>query len=84
MDRAHAPARLTPAQSAAFRRARELAAELTRLTAAVRAHLAAQGPPEAEPEVEETRLRAGEMREAFNAPRVRSGSGARRAGPRRC
>ncbi len=38
---------LAPAQSAALRRARELAAELAELTAAVRAHLAAQAAAQA-------------------------------------
>ena len=69
---------LTPAQSAALRRARELAAELAELTAAVRAHLAAQAvtPPEPEAE-EETRLKAGDMRDAFKAARLQSGGGPR-------
>jgi hypothetical protein len=53
------PAPLSPAQAAALRRARELAAELTELTASIRAVLRAEGtaaplparfePPVAEP-----------------------------------
>ena len=77
MDHANAPARLTPAQSAALRRARELAAELAELTAAVRAHLADRRPAEAESEIEAAQLKAGDMREAFSAAQARSGTGPR-------
>lgn len=54
------PAPLTPAQAAALRRARELAGELTRLVASVRAALA-----ESEPDPSAPKLAPGEMRAAF-------------------
>ena len=57
-------AMLTPAQAAALRRARELAAELTHLTAAVRAALREEPAAIAEPGLE-----PGELRAAFTAAR---------------
>jgi hypothetical protein len=69
------PAPLSAAQAATLRRARELSVELADIVGAVRAHLAELEA--AEPFAEEVGLGEGEMRAAFAAARITSGSGPR-------
>ncbi len=70
-NRAPAAPRLDPASAAVLRRARELSAELEVIVAAVRAHLAEQPEPPAQPRSRRG-LAAGELRAAFAAARARA------------